>query len=175
MLISLFTLFGRKFDAQMTIFLQEPRYQFGCLGFYTEQLWGRRILFAGVAITLVGLFSAIAAGMLVDGGHPGESIFLIASAWIIVFGFMRLFWTGAMWVFSQIFDWVSESIPSLSSAMHFLKRAYWVFIEAFLSLAFLVMLVTAIFVAFGVFSMAKNDQAEQGAAYQPLPALEFAE
>jgi hypothetical protein len=41
----------------------------------------------------------------------------------------------------------------MTSAMHFLGRAYWIMIEVFLSAAFLYILVLAILVGFGVLSL----------------------
>ncbi|MEP4079068.1 hypothetical protein [Haloferula sp.] len=149
----------------MAIFLHEPRYLFGCLGFFTEPQWGRRILVAGAIISAVGFLSAIASGLFgVPEANGSESIFLIASAWLLVFGLMRLFCTGAMWIFSIVFDWISEGIPSLSSATYFARRAYWIFMEVFLSTAFLGTLLASILVAAGVLSMAEDKQAEQGVA-----------
>lgn len=137
----------------MAIFLHEPRYRFGCLGFYTEPSWGRRILQAGAVITCVGMLTAVAGSVFLERGNAEESIFLIVAAWILIFVLMRLFWTGTMWVFSLVFEWKSDGVPGLSGAMYFLKRAYWVLGEVFLSVAFLATLVAAVFVAIGALSM----------------------
>jgi hypothetical protein len=152
----------------MAIFLQEPRYQFGCLGFYTEPAWGRRIVIAGAVISVIGLLAAVGSGLMVSwSGRAAESIFLIGAAWILVFGLMRIFWTGAMWVFSHVFDAISEGIPSLATPMYFLRRAYWIFIESFLSVSLIAILAAAILIAFGALSISEEEQAEQGAAGQP--------
>lgn len=157
----------------MAIFLQEPRYQFGYLGFYTEPAWGRRIVIASAVLSAIGLLAAVGSGLLVSwSGGAAESIFLIGAAWILVFGLMRIFWTGAMWVFSHVVDAISEGIPSLATPMYFLRRAYWIFIESFLSVSLVAILAAAILTAFGALSISKEKHAEQeGAAGQPATTL----
>lgn len=92
---------------------------------------------------------------------PGtQAVFLVVSAWVLIFGLMRLFWTGAMWIFTRVFEWIAEELPSLASLMNHLRRAYWIVIEAFLSIAFLATLIAATLVGFGVLSI-DNEEAEQ--------------
>lgn len=106
-------------------------------------------IFSGLAFlaALIGGLSPASSGLGV------QAVFLIVSAWLLIFGLMRLFWTGAMWVFTQVFEWIAEGIPRLASAMHYLRRAYWIVIEVFLSAAFLTTLVAAILVGLGVLSL----------------------
>lgn len=157
----------------MAVFLNEPRYEWGCFGFYTNRLLGRRIVRVGAVITGLAVIAAL-VGWLSDStsSHGVQALFLVVSAWVLIFGLMRLFGTGAMWVFTRVFDWIEEGIPSLASAMHCLRRAYWIVIEVFLSTAFLATLAAAILVDFGFLSI-ENEEAEQVAPEQPLPAAQF--
>ena len=112
-------------------------------------------------MSAVGLLAAVESGLIVSSAdRAAESVFLIGAAWIIVFGLMRIFWTGAMWVFSHIFDAISEGIPSLATPIHFLRRAYWIFIESFLSISLIGILGAAILAAFGAISISEERQAE---------------
>ena len=96
-----------------------------------------------------------------------EAVFLVAAAWIGVFGLMRLFWTAAMWVFSHVFDATSQGVPSLAPAMQSLRRWSWILIEAFLVASFLSMLVASILAACGAISISEAAHADQGDAGQP--------
>lgn len=137
----------------MAFFLDEPRYSLGILGFFTEPLWGKRILRAGAAISAVGILGAAISGIeLKSDNHGLQAIFLIASAWLLIFGVMRLFWTGALWILSQVFDWIANGIPSTASALDFIRRTYWVGSEVFLTMSFLSLLVAAVFVGIGYLS-----------------------
>jgi NADH:ubiquinone oxidoreductase subunit 6 (subunit J) len=138
----------------MAIFLNEPRYAWGCFGFYTDRLLGRRIVQVGAIITGLAFIAVFIGGLSpVNSSLGAQAVFLIVSAWVLIFGLMRLFSTGAMWVFTQVFDRMAEGIPSMASAMHYLRRAYWIVIEVFLSTAFLATLIAAVLVGFGVLSL----------------------
>ena len=138
----------------MAIFLNEPRYAWGCFGFYTDRSLGRRIVRVGALMTGLAFLAAFVGGLSpVSSSLGAQAVFLIVSAWVLIFGLMRLFWTGAMWVLSQVFEWMAEGIPSTASAMHYLRRAYWIVIEVFLSTAFLATLIAAILVGLGVLSL----------------------
>jgi len=137
------------------VFLHKPRYIWGCLGFYTTPTVGRRIIQAGVLLTGLGLIAALIGGIAPASSSSGaQAVFLIASAWVLILGLMRLFWTGAMWIFTQIFEFIASRIPIMSSAAHYLCRGYWIVIEVFLSAAFLYLLVTAILARLGLISLA---------------------
>lgn len=138
----------------MAIFLNEPRYALGCFGFYTNRSLGRRIVQVGAIFSGLAFLAALIGGLSpASSGSGVQAVFLIVSAWLLIFGLMRLFWTGTMWLFTQVFDWIAKGVPSLASAMHFLRRAYWIMIEVFLSAAFLTTLVAAILVGLGVLSL----------------------
>ena len=138
----------------MAIFLNEPRYAWGCFGFYTDRSLGRRIVQVGALITGLAVIAALVRGLSPVSSSLGtQAVFLIVTAWVLIFGLMRLFWTGAMWVFTQVFEWIAEGIPSTASAMHYLRRAYWIMIEVFLSAAFLATLIAAVLVGLGVVSL----------------------
>jgi hypothetical protein len=157
----------------MAIFLNEPRYAWGCLGFYTDRLLGRRIAQVGAVISGLAVIAALVGRLsATSDSHWAQALFLVVAAWVLIFGLMRLFGTGAMWVFTQVFDWIEEGVPSLASAVHYLRRGYWIVIEVFLSAAFLATLAAAILVGFGVLSI-QSEEAEQAAPGQPLPAVQF--
>jgi hypothetical protein len=138
----------------MAIFLNEPRYAWGCFGFYTDRSLGRRIVQVGAIITGLAAIAALVGGLSPVSSSLGtQAVFLIVTAWVLIFGLMRLFWTGAMWVLTQVFEWMAEGIPSTASAMHYLRRAYWIMIEVFLSTAFLATLIAAVLVGLGVVSL----------------------
>jgi hypothetical protein len=156
----------------MALFLDDPRYAFGCLGFYTERLAGRRIVQIAAFITGLAVIAAFVGGISPVKASPGsQALFLVISAWVLVSGLMRLLLTGAMWVCTIVFDWIAEGVTSLASAMHYLRRAYWIGTEIFLSTAFLATLITATLVGFGVLSI--NEEAEHAAPEQPIPAAHF--
>jgi hypothetical protein len=135
----------------MPLFLHEPRYVLGCLGFFTEPQWGRRILICGAVITGVAILAAALSWNSPGQNNRGlQTLFLVASAWTLVLGMMRLIWTGAMWLFTLIFNWIADAFPATASVMDRLRRAYWIFIEVFVSFAFLSLLIAAILVATGL-------------------------
>lgn len=138
----------------MALFLDEPRYVFGCLGFYTERWAGRRIVQLAVFLTGLAVIAAFVGGISPVKASPGvQALFLVASAWALVFGLMRLFVTGVMWVCAQILEELAERLTSLASILHFLRRAYWIGAELFLSTAFLGTLIAASLVGFGLLSL----------------------
>jgi hypothetical protein len=138
----------------MTVFLDQPRYWLGCIGFFTSRYWGTRILWIGAAISLVAVLVSAFSWIALDAPrNVAQALFLVVSAWLIVLVLMRLFWTGAMWVFTQVFDWISECIPKSSGTMDFLRRAYWIVIEIFLSIGFIGLLMTAIPVGLGALTI----------------------
>ncbi len=149
----------------MALFLKEPRYTLGFLGFFTEPRWGKRILLGGAVISGIGMLAAIASGISFEPNNRGfQALFLIASAWLLILGVMRFFWTGAMWMFTQVFDWIASAVPSTASSMELLKRVYWILIEVFLSTAFLATLIVAVLVALGYLPLSKKaDKESRGA------------
>jgi hypothetical protein len=117
-------------------------------------LAGKRIVQIAGFITGLAVIAAFVGGISPVKDSPGsEALFLVISAWVLVFGLMRLFCTGAMWVCTHVFDWIAEGVTSLASAMHYLRRAYWIGTEIFLSTAFLATLIAATLVGFGVLSL----------------------
>jgi len=136
----------------MPIFLDSPRYVLGVLGFYTTPVVGRRILQTGVIASLVTLLHA---GILyLTGRHeasvPGQMVFLVAIAWLGVFGFFRLFATGAMWIFTAVASLFEAVFPVFT---HFLLRAYWISFELFLTAGFFLNVVAANGIPFGLFRL----------------------
>lgn len=118
----------------------------------------------GAFITGLAVIAAFVGGISLVEASPGAAaLFLVVSAWVLVFGLMRLFLTGAMWIFTQVFDWIAEGVTGLASAMHYLRRAYWIGFEIFLSTAFLATLVAATLVGFGILSI-NNEEAERAGA-----------
>jgi NADH:ubiquinone oxidoreductase subunit 6 (subunit J) len=108
----------------------------------------------GALITGLAVIAALVGGISpVKNSLGTQAVFLVISAWVLIFGLMRLFWTGAMWIFTQVFEWIAEGLPSIASLMHHLRRAYWIVIEVFLSTAFLATLIAATLVGFGVLSI----------------------
>ncbi len=107
----------------MVIFLYQPRYVWGCFGFYTDPLMGKRIVQVAAVLSGLALFAALMSIFYpVGSGAWPQAIFLIFTAWVGIFGIMRLFWTGAMWISTQICESIAEAIPSLASAMYSLDR-----------------------------------------------------
>ncbi len=110
----------------MPIFLDSPRYAFGVLGFFTTPAIGRRVYQIGGIASLIILL--LAGGIYLAGGHeasvPGQMLFLIVAAWLGIFGFFRLFATGAMWVFAAVASVIEDAVPIFARPLHFLLRAY---------------------------------------------------
>lgn len=129
----------------MPLFLDSPRYELGILGFFTDPVFGRRLYQCGGIASLVVLL--LAAGISLAGGHdssvPGQMLFLIVAAWLGVFGFFRLFATGAMWALTAVVSRIEDAIPSFAGPLHFLLRAYWIFFELLLTTGFFGLVVAA--------------------------------
>jgi glucose uptake protein GlcU len=110
----------------MNIFLDSPRYEWGIFGFFTNPSVGKRALqIAGVAssVTLVSALGVYAFGNL-EPKVPAQMVFLVASAWLGVFGMFRIFATVAMKVFEAVTSLVEDAIPGLAGPLHYLIRAY---------------------------------------------------
>lgn len=93
------------FVPAMPIFLDSPRHALGMLGFVTTPVVGPRILQIGAIASFVTLLHA---GILYITGQneasvPSQMVFLIVVAWLVIFGFFRLFATGALWFFAAVF------------------------------------------------------------------------
>ena len=137
----------------MTIFLREPEYVFGCLGFLTARKMRRGIIWIGAALSALTVILAPTL-LLFHCTTPSlvaQTIFLVFCAWFFVFGLMRLFFTGAMWIFNQVGGWVSDAIPGLTTPIHFIYLGYWIFFEVFCSLGFFAFLVNTLLLIFGIF------------------------
>ena len=136
----------------MTIFLREPEYLFGCLGFITVKSLRRGIVLLGAAFSTLAAVLALTL-LLLHYSTPtlvGQMIFLVVCAWLFVFGLFRLFFSGTMWIFDQFADLVIDAIPGLTTPMHFLYLCYWIFFEIFFTLGFFYFLVYALLLPFGV-------------------------
>jgi hypothetical protein len=136
----------------MTVFLREPEYLFGCLGFLTTRAVRRGIIWFGVALSALAVILAPTL-LLFHRTTPslvGQTFFLVICSRLFVFGLFRLFITGTMWLFDQIGDWVSDAIPGLTTPIHFLYLGYWIFFEIFFSLGFLAFLVNTLLLPFGI-------------------------
>jgi hypothetical protein len=138
----------------MPIFLDSPRYAW-VLGFVTTPAIGRRIYQIGGIASLVILL--LAGGIYLTGRQdasvPGQMLFLTVAAWLGIFGFFRLFATGAMWVFAAVASVIEDAVPTFARPLHFLLRAYWIFFELFLIAGFFWLLVAASCTPFGVLSL----------------------
>jgi hypothetical protein len=136
----------------MTIFLREPEYMFGCLGFLTARPVRRGIIWLGVALSALAV--SLAPTLLIfhrtTPALVGQAIFLVICAWLFVFGLFRLFITFAMWLLDQIGDWISDAIPGLTTPVHFVYLGYWIFFEVFFGLGFLAFLVNTLLLPFGL-------------------------
>ena len=135
----------------MTIFLQEPEYLLGCLGFMMPRPLRHAI------ISLGAFFSALAAVLapaflLLHYSTPsliGQMILLMICAWIFMFGLFRLFVTFMMSIFDKIIELFTDAIPGLATPLHYVYLGYWIIFEIFLVLGFLSMLVSALLLPFG--------------------------
>ena len=157
----------------MAVFLHEPRYRLGCVAFFTEPAWGRRVMIVGVAISGIGILGAGLAHFFDETGSGSvQALFLIAAAWILIQGFMRVMCSGAMWIFTQVFDWISDGIPSAASTIYCLKRGYWIVTEIFLSTALLSTLFAAAIIPSGAWSLTNNN-GEQSRAPDHSHGLSF--
>src|SRR3974390_328445 len=136
----------------MSIFLKEPDYIFGCLGFATAPPWRRGVVRLGAGLS--ALAAVLAVVQLAFRYSPpsliGQMMFLVVCAWLITLGFFRLFWTGAMWLFDQIGDTFANSVPGLTTPIRYVYLAYWYFFEVFFTLGFLAQLGYALLLPFGV-------------------------
>ena len=136
----------------MTIFLREPEYLFGCLGFLTTRAVRRGIIW--ISVTLSALAVTVAPALLLfhrsTPSLVGQTIFLVISAWLFVFGLFRLFITVARWIFDQFGDLVSNAIPGLTTPVHYVYLGCWIFYEIFFSLGFLAFLFDALLLPFGI-------------------------
>lgn len=136
----------------MAVFLDEPEYVFGCLGFITTSPVRRFVIRVAVALSVI-----IAAMLLVISvmqGRPpgltGQTLGLVALSWIGV-GMIRLFFSGIMWLFGKIiFDWLTDAAAGLSKPVHYLRLGYWIFMEASLSLGLILIQVLALLMLFGL-------------------------
>jgi hypothetical protein len=139
----------------MAIFLDSPRYALGVFGFLTTPAVERRVYQIGGIATLLILL--LASGIYLAGPHeasvPGQMLFLSVAAWLGIFGFFRLFATGAMWVFAAVASVIEDVVPSFARPLHFLLRAYWIFFELFLIVGFFWLLVAAGCIPLGVLSL----------------------
>jgi hypothetical protein len=135
----------------MTIFLDEPDYVLGCLGFITAKRV--RNFFIKVGIGLSASIALIDAALFLSHRSKpiliGQSVFLMLCAWTFVFCFLRLFVTAFMWLFDRICDFFSEIIPAFEDSIYSLKLYYWKCFDSFLSLGFLGMLIYAMLLPFG--------------------------
>jgi hypothetical protein len=139
----------------MPIFLDAPRYELGVLGFVTTPTIGRCILQIGCIASLIILL--LASGIYLAGSHeasvPGQMLFLIVAAWLGIFGFFRLYTTGAMRVVAAVASVIEDAVPTFATPLHFLLRAYWIFFELFLIAGFFGLIAAASCVPFGVLSL----------------------
>ncbi|MHB1081663.1 MAG: hypothetical protein ACYC67_19900 [Prosthecobacter sp.] len=117
----------------------------------TTEEAGKRITF--VAGAMSALVVAIAGLRFLLSGLPldrfGQAVFLVASAWILVAGLMRLFTSGMLFVSSVVFDTFEGAMPSAAGFFDFLRRAYGVCIELFLVASMFYLILTGLAVAFG--------------------------
>lgn len=133
------------------MFLESPRYRFRVLGFMTTEEVGKRITFvagalSGVVIAMAGLRFLLSGLPL---GRFGQAVFLVASAWILVAGLMRMLTSGMLLVFSVVFDAFEGAMPSSAGFFHFLRRTYGVFCELFLVVSMFYLILTGLAVALG--------------------------
>jgi len=136
----------------MTLFLQEPEYVFGCLGFVSSKEMRRVIVWVGAGVTALAVTSA---PMLLLWHHTTPSrvvqtIIQVLAAWIYVFGVSRVFWTGYMWFWNQVGVWVIKALPRLATEVHQTYLSLWMCFEIFCSLGFLAFLVDTILLPFGI-------------------------
>lgn len=139
------------------MFLESPRYRFRVLGFMTTVEVGKRITF--VAGAMSGLVVAIAGLRFLLSGLPldrfGQTVFLVASAWVLVAGLMRLIISGILLVFSVVFDAFEGAMPSAAGFFDFLRRAYGVFSELFLVTGMFYLILNGLAVALGWASLSR--------------------
>ena len=135
----------------MSIFLKEPEYLFGCLGFATAPFWRRGVVRLGAGLS--ALATVLAVVLLVvrysTPGLVGQMMFLVVCAWLFTFGLIRLFWSGAMWLFDQIGDAFTGAMPGLTTPIRYVQLAYWYIFEVVFTLGFLVQLGYALLLPFG--------------------------
>ncbi len=81
-----------------------------------------------------------------------QMFFLVACAWLVFFGLLRLFVAGAMWIVEVVASALADAVPSLAGALHFLVRALRIFFEGYLIFGFFALIVAAIASPFGWFS-----------------------
>lgn len=131
--------------------LEAPRYRFRVLGFMTTEEVGKRITLAAGAISAVVVAIAglrfFFSNLSLD--RFGQAVFLAASAWILVAGLMRLFTSGMLLVSAIVFDAFENAMPSTARFFDFLRRAYGVFFELFLTASMFYLILTGLAVAFG--------------------------
>jgi hypothetical protein len=136
----------------MSIFLKEPDYVFGCLGFATTPAWRRGVVRLGAGLSALATVLAVVL-LALRYSTPsliGQMMFLVAGSWLITLGLFRLFWTGAMWLFDQIGDAFTNAAPGLTTPIRCVYLAYWYFFEVFFTLGFLVQLGYALLLPFGL-------------------------
>lgn len=107
---------------------------------------------SALVIAIAG-FRFLLSGLALD--RFGQAVFLVASAWIVVAGLMRLLTSGMLFVFSLIFDAFGDVMPSAAGFFDFLRRAYGVFTELFLVASMFYLILTGLAVAFGWTSLSK--------------------
>ena len=136
----------------MKVFLREPEHVFGCLGFLTARKIRHGTIWFGAALSALAVILAPTL-LLLHRTTPslvGQTILLVLCAWFFVFGLMRPFFTGAMWIFDQVGSWVSDAIPGLTTPIRFIYLGYWILFEVFFSLGFLAFLVNTLLLPFGI-------------------------
>jgi hypothetical protein len=136
----------------VTVFLREPEYLFGCLGFIIARTCRRGIISLGAAFSALAAVLALTL-LLLHHSTPtlvGQMIFLVVCAWVFVFGLFRLFWTGMMWVFDNIADLFRDAMPGLTKPLNYIYLGYWIFFEIWFTLGFIFLLVYALLLPFGV-------------------------
>jgi|GEM_PF-6749978 len=123
----------------------------------TTEEAGKRITV--VAGAMSGLVVAIAGLRFLFSGLPldrfGQAVFLLASAWILVAGLMRLLTSAMLLVFSVVFDAFEGAMPSSAGFFHFLRRAYGVFFELFLVAGMFYLILNGLAVALGWASLSR--------------------
>jgi hypothetical protein len=136
----------------MSIFLKEPDYIFGCLGFATAPSWRRGVVRLGFGLSALAAVLAVVLLALPYSSPSliGEMAFLVVCSWVFTFGLFRLFWSGAMWLFDQIGDAFANAVPGLTTPIRYVYLAYWYFFEVLFTLAFLVQLGYALLLPFGI-------------------------
>jgi hypothetical protein len=136
----------------MTLFLSEPEYVFGCLGFLTAKPVRRSVIWVGALLS--GL-TVILGPLLLLFRHTtppivGQTMFAVICAWLFVFGAFRLFVTFAMWLFDKFGELITDAIPGLTAPVNFAYRGYWMVFEVFHGLGFLGFLLSALLLLFGL-------------------------